>query len=288
MMRAESATVAAVALAVLFPVCASALVAPATGRRVSVAAWQGAAVAADVPANVARVTAEVAAAAESGVEVLLFPELFLHGYDATHAQLQEVALRQDAPELRAVADAAKSNGVCVGVPYCERCSDDDVTLYNSMAVFDATGTLACNYRKVNLWGEWEHEVFERGEVGQFTPFDLQLASGVHVKTGCLICFDIEFPEPARTLAVQGAELLLVPTALGAGPRAPTCPTASRRRPRLSDDSLHSEPPVVWAGDVEMTTPFAVVVRSERKLERAWLHPPVLVPRTRTRCRPRLR
>eukprot|EP00966_Prymnesium_polylepis_P264013 6099326-Prymnesium_polylepis.1 len=180
------------------------------GRRIHVSAWQGAAVSADVPANLARVTSEVAAANAAGVELLCFPEMFLHGYDATQEQLQQCALTQDAPELRAVGEAAKAEGVAVGVPYCERCPIDASRLYNSMAVFDAAGELVCNYRKVNLWGEWEASVFERGTPDQLTTFDLRLASGVEVKCGCLICFDIEFPEPARTLAVQGAEVRAAP------------------------------------------------------------------------------
>lgn len=197
------------------------------GRQVHLAAWQGAAVTADVPANLATVTSEVAAAGAASVQVLLFPEMYLHGYDASYEQLRATALRQDSPELRAVAEAARTHAVCVGIPYCERSMVDGQTFFNSMAVFDATGELVCNYRKVNLWGEWEAGLFDRGAAGQLTPFDLRLGDGTLVRTGCLICFDIEFPEPARTLAVEGAELLLVPTALG-------------------------------AGDVEMTTPFAVV------------------------------
>ena len=207
----------------LLSATSSALVTP-PARSLHVAAWQGAAVTADVPANVARVASEIAAAGQEGVEVLLFPEMFLHGYDATEEQLWALALTQDSPELKQVADAAADAGVCVGVPYAER---DGEALFNSMAVFDATGELVCNYRKVNLWGDWEQGLFERGAPGSYEPFELATASGTTVTCGCLICFDIEFPEPSRALALQGAELLLVPTALG-------------------------------AGDVEMTTPFNVL------------------------------
>ena len=211
----------AMLLFALFPV--SALV--ATGRHLRAAVFQGAAATGNVPANVAHVTAELAVAQESGVDLLLFPELFLHGYDATHEQLQQIALPQDAPALRAIGAAAANAGVCVGIPYCERCPVNATRLYNSMAVFDATGAMVRNYRKVNLWGAWEARVFERGEPGQFAPFDLTLRSKVRVRCGCLICFDIEFPEPSRSLAMQGAELLLVPTALGAGDVEDTTPCA---------------------------------------------------------------
>ena len=199
-------------MTLLLSATAGALVTP-PARSLHVAAWQGAAVTADVPANVARVATEVAAAGREGVEVLLFPEMFLHGYDATEEQLRELALTQDSPELKQVAEAAAGAGVCVGVPYAER---DGEALFNSMAVFDATGELVCNYRKVNLWGDWEQGLFQRGAPGSFEPFELATASGEAVTCGCLICYDIEFPEPSRALALQGAELLLVPTALGEG------------------------------------------------------------------------
>ena len=212
-----------VMIAIFIGATPGALVAP-SARSLHVAAWQGAAVTADVPANIARVVSEVAAAGEDGVELLLFPEMFLHGYDATEEQLRKLALTQDSPELMQVADAAAEARVCVGVPYAE-C--DGEAVFNSIAVFDATGELVFNYRKVNLWGDWEQGLFERGAPGSYEPFELTTASGTTVTCGCLICFDIEFPEPSRALALQGAELLLVPTALG-------------------------------AGDVEMTTPFNVL------------------------------
>ena len=176
-------------------------------RRLHVAAWQGAAKTADVAANVARVVDEAAAAAAAGVDVLVFPELFLHGYDATKDQLEATALRRD--ELGACAAAAEAHALCLAVPYCERRGS---SLYNAMAVFDARGALAKNYRKVNLWGAWERDVFAPGAPGSFEPFDLETRS-LTVRAGCLICFDVEFPEPARHLAVAGAELLLALEAL---------------------------------------------------------------------------
>lgn len=71
-------------------------------------------------------------------------------------------------------------------------------------------------RKVNLWGPWEQSVFARSQPGGLRAVDLRLQSGASLRLGILICYDVEFPEPSRCLAVQGAELLLVPTALGLG------------------------------------------------------------------------
>ena len=89
----------------LSPACAP------VSRRVHAAAWQGVAATADVAANLATVQAQLSCAAEAGVELLLFPELYLHGYDAPAAQLRRLALTQE--ELHPVAAAAKASGACV-------------------------------------------------------------------------------------------------------------------------------------------------------------------------------
>lgn len=69
------------------------------------------------------------------------------------------------------------------------------------------GTLTANYRKTHLWGAYEKSFFTPGN--EFLePFDF-----MGIKVSMLICFDIEFPEPARILATKGVQLLIVPTAL---------------------------------------------------------------------------
>jgi predicted amidohydrolase len=73
-----------------------------------------------------------------------------------------------------------------------------------------------NYRKCHLFSGYETDVFSAGDA-------LMVATlpGFDIKVGILICFDIEFPEPARQLRLQGAELLIVrspPTGDGLQPR----------------------------------------------------------------------
>jgi predicted amidohydrolase len=72
---------------------------------------------------------------------------------------------------------------------------------NSAACFDRDGSLAGVYRKTHLFGPHESQGFEQGE-------ELCLLSLAGVEVGPLICFDVEFPEPARRLAESGAELLV--------------------------------------------------------------------------------
>jgi len=184
-----------------------------SGRALRAAVWQGPCRTGDGAGSLREVARVVDSARADKVELLLFPELFSCGYSDSFSLLQ-------LQDLRSVGAIARESGVCIAFPYAERVAPSDAdtspTIYNSCAVFDAYGALAWNYRKVNLWGAWEQSVFEPGAPDQLQCFDLRLASGLVVRCGALICYDVESPEPARCLALAGAELLLVPTALGHG------------------------------------------------------------------------
>jgi predicted amidohydrolase len=82
-------------------------------------------------------------------------------------------------------------------------------VYNSAALFDAAGRPLLNHRKLHLWGEAERSVFAAGD-------RLAVARLDGLRVGLLICYDLEFPEAARALALEGADLILTPTALPAG------------------------------------------------------------------------
>jgi predicted amidohydrolase len=72
-----------------------------------------------------------------------------------------------------------------------------------------------NYRKTHLWGPdggHEKSIFTPGNELAVVDFPI-LRTGESVKVGILICFDSEFPEPARVLAVKGAHLILIATGL---------------------------------------------------------------------------
>lgn len=91
--------------------------------------------------------------------------------------------------------------------YSEREKEGSNVLYNSCAFVGKDGALVANYRKTHLWGDYEKSFFTPGN--EFIePFEF-----MGIKISMLICFDIEFPEPARLLATKGVQLLIVPTAL---------------------------------------------------------------------------
>ena len=170
--------------------------------KLTIAAYQGAGVRGDTDRALAAVRRTVARAAASGADLVIFPELFVSGYNAGHA-VRSLAERADGPTAEAVAAIAAGNRVAVLYGYPER---EGRRIYNSAQLIDASGRPVANYRKSHLYGRWER--------GLFTPGDtLVTARAAGLTIGILICYDVEFPEAVRALALAGAQLVAVPTAL---------------------------------------------------------------------------
>jgi len=147
----------------------------------------------DVGANVAWAAERVRDAADA--DLVVFPELFLSGYQ-TH-DLDQIALEPDDDRLEPLRRAARgsSSAVIVGAP--ERTATG---VSNSALCFDVDGERAGSYRKTHLFGD-ELAAFEPGE--ELAPIEL-----CGRRLGIEICFDMEFPEVARTLRLAGAEMLV--------------------------------------------------------------------------------
>lgn len=165
-------------------------------------------------ANADRAIAAIAAHPE--VDIAVFPELFLGGYDLS--LVVQAALPSDCAELRSIAAAAAAASTAAVVGFAERV--DDGSLANSVACIDRDGSLADVYRKTRLFGA-EPDVFEAGD-------ELRVVRLAGVDVGPLICFDIEFPEPAHELAAAGADLLVTASA-NMAPFGPDHEVATRAR-----------------------------------------------------------
>ena len=156
----------------------------------------------DVAGNRQRTAAAIADAAEAGGDLVVLPELVTSGYVFASAdEARSVAITPEH-ELFAewAAEAARGGAVVVG-GFCELGPDD--RLYNSAALVDGSGVLAV-YRKTHLWDR-EKLVFTPG---LDPPRVVDTAVG---RVGVLVCYDLEFPELTRALALAGTELLAVPT-----------------------------------------------------------------------------
>jgi predicted amidohydrolase len=128
--------------------------------------------------------------------LVVFPELFLSGY--TLSDIDELAIQMDDPELKRVADIAHENSTALIFGAPERVSGG---VANSAFCIDGQGTITAVYRKVQLYGGEESDAFVAGD-------ELLVAELCGLKIGIMICFDVEFPEVARSLARAGAELLV--------------------------------------------------------------------------------
>lgn len=151
----------------------------------------------DVGANVARAAAVVAEHPEADLAVL--PELYVGGYDISTAATN--AVEPGGPELGPLRDAAREAGTAVLVGFSERREGEPA---NSLLAIDERGEVAGVHRKTALWGE-ESKCFEPG--GSMTVVEL-----AGRKVGLMVCYEIEFPELARALAVAGADLLVTSSA----------------------------------------------------------------------------
>lgn len=142
----------------------------------------------------------LAAAVDSGAQLVVLPELATSGY--VFASVEEArAAALGAEEVAAgwAPQAARGDAVVVG-GFCERAPDGQ--LFNSSALVDRDGLRAV-YRKLHLWGE-EPRWFSAGD--QPAP----VVDTRHGRIGLAVCYDIEFPELTRGLALAGAELIALP------------------------------------------------------------------------------
>ena len=141
------------------------------------------------------------AAAAEGAGLVVLPELSSSGY-VFESRGEALALSEpaDGPTVTAWATFARSTNTHLVGGFCER---DGADLFNSAAIVGPDGVIGI-YRKAHLWNE-EALVFERGDVG-FPVYNTAIG-----RLGALICYDGWFPEAWRMLALQGAEVVCVPT-----------------------------------------------------------------------------
>ncbi|OLS64524.1 carbon-nitrogen hydrolase family protein [Pseudomonas putida] len=169
-----------------------------------IALYQGSPQPLDIRGNLERLEEQAQFAAVQGAGLLVCPEMYLSGYNIGREEVLRLAEPADGPAARAVASIARGNGIAIVYGYPER--GEDERIYNSVQLIDARGNRLANYRKTHLFGELDRAMFSPG--GNHFPV-VELNGW---KVGMLICYDIEFPENARRLACDGAELILVPTA----------------------------------------------------------------------------
>ena len=137
---------------------------------------------------------------EQGIEVAVFPEAFLTGYCVGSAdEARRIAIPAEHESLRALRDASSRTGIVTVVGFAE--VDGDV-LYNSAAIF--FGGRVEVYRKTHLPFLGLDRYVREGD--RLAVYDTPVG-----RIGVLICFDQRHPEPCRVLALEGADLIALPT-----------------------------------------------------------------------------
>ena len=139
----------------------------------------------------------------AGADLLLLPELFAIGYNIG-AGLRDLAEPVDGPVAQSIALLARQAGIAIHYGFAER---DGADIYNSAQCFGPDGARLGGHRKLILPPGFERDLFAAGQ--GCTLFTYR---GVRIAT--LICYDAEFGETVRHVAGLGAQLVLVPTALG--------------------------------------------------------------------------
>ena len=169
----------------------------------------------DPDANLQKAAAKISEAAAAGARLVCLPELFRSQYFAQHedAALFDLAEPVPGPSTETLGKVAKQAGVVVIAPVFERRAAG--LYHNSAVVIDADGRVVGIYRKMHIPDDpayYEKFYFTPGDLG-FRAFDTRVG-----RIGTLVCWDQWYPEGARLTALQGANVLFYPTAIGWHPK----------------------------------------------------------------------
>ena len=217
-------------------------------RKVKVAALQFSC-SKDVQENINKAEKMVKEEADNGANIILLPELFERQYfcqEKRYDYYNYALPLEKNPAVNRFKEVAKELGVVIPVSFYERDID---RLFNTVAMIDADGSVLGIYRKTHIPDDHFYQ-----EKFYFTPGD----SGFNVfdtRVGCIgvgICWDQWFPETVRCMAVQGAEMLLYPTAIGSEPILDVDSSSHWRRV-MQGHAAANLMPVVAANRIEVET-----------------------------------
>ena len=214
-------------------------------RTISVAALQTA-YGEDTDANIGKTVDLVREAASRGAQVILPSELFQGPYFCVTQEEHWFATAhpwREHPAVIAMAEVAKDLGVAIPVSIYER---EGPHYFNSVVMLDADGAPLGVYRKSHIPdgpGYQEKYYFRPGDTG-FKVWDTRFG-----RVGVGICWDQWFPEAARAMMLQGAEVLFYPTAIGTEPQDDDLHTAEPWRRAMQGHAVSNAVPVVGANRI---------------------------------------
>ena len=166
---------------------------------------------ADQQLNITRLASGIANLAEHGAQLIVLQELHnsLYFCQTEYVNLFDLAEPIPGPSTNFYGELARQYGVVIVTSLFERRAAG--LYHNTAVVIEKDGTIAGKYRKMHIPDDpayYEKFYFTPGDLG-FHPIETSLG-----KLGVLVCWDQWYPEAARLMALQGAELLIYPTAIG--------------------------------------------------------------------------
>ena len=177
---------------------------PETTAQVSVAVAQVPSTPGALDRNLDKTVEHIGAAGDLGHDLVVFPECTLSGYMFDDPeQTRAAAIELTDPRLGRLVDACRTSGVLATVGLLERDGD---RIYNAALLIGGDGMIG-HYRKQHLPCLGADRFVQPGS--DATPRVFQTPIG---RIGLMICFDLRFPESARVLALQGADIIAMPTA----------------------------------------------------------------------------
>jgi len=165
----------------------------------------------DIAENMEKTIARIKEASRLGAQIVCLQELYRTRYFPQEKNQKVNSLAETFPgkSTKAFSELAKKHKIVIIVPIFEKHSNGKY--YNSAVTIDADGKILGVYRKVHIPDDplfYEKNYFEAGDSGYC------VLKTTYAQVGALICYDQWFPEPARINALQGAEIIFYPTAIG--------------------------------------------------------------------------
>lgn len=204
----------------------------------------------EIEANLLKAIKFVREAARLGANIILLPELFLTPYFCkikNERYFQYAKPLKNHPVIAELSLLAAELGVVLPVSFFEKAEN---SYFNSLVVIDADGEVLDLYRKCHIPsgpGYEETFYFNKGDLG-FKTFKTQY--GV---IGCGICWDQWFPEAARDMVLQGAQMLFYPTAIGSEPKREKYSSAAHWQRVMQGHAAANMVPVIAANRVGVET-----------------------------------
>jgi N-carbamoylputrescine amidase len=204
----------------------------------------------DIPANLDTAERLVREAAGRGAQIVLLQELFATPYfpitqDTRHFDL--AGPPEGHPVIGRFSKLAGELEVVIPVSFFERAGQ---AFFDSVAIIDADGEFLGIYRKSHIpdsGGYQEKYYFTPGDTG------FQVWDTTYARIGVGICWDQWFPEGARAMALQGAEVLLYPTAIGSDPPVPDDDSKDAWQAVQRGHAIANSMPVVAANRIGLET-----------------------------------